>query len=268
MTADPTTADPTTATTTTVTDTELGSGVAVRTYLPTTATAGLVWAHGGSFVRGDLDMPEADWVARTLAELGIAVVSVDYRRARADVHFPVPVDDVVTAWAWATGEDGPDTALPWSIGGASAGANLALAAAFRLRDGEREDRPMPMPTSVVLVYPTLHAYQPPGAVGDATDFPPPRILDMYRDYVGTLDEVPPLATPGEVDPAGLPRTLVVAAGNDGLRPSAEGFVRALAAADVEHELDLVTTARHGFLNRPDDEEAAPAVGRIADWLRA
>ena len=44
-------------------------------------TAGLVWAHGGGFAAGDLDMPEADWVARSLAERGITVISVDYALA-------------------------------------------------------------------------------------------------------------------------------------------------------------------------------------------
>ncbi len=43
--------------------------------------ARLVWAHGGGFVAGDLDMPEADWVARTLAARGVTVVSIDYRLA-------------------------------------------------------------------------------------------------------------------------------------------------------------------------------------------
>ena len=32
--------------------------------------AGLVWAHGGGFAGGDLDMPEADGVARALAARG------------------------------------------------------------------------------------------------------------------------------------------------------------------------------------------------------
>ena len=33
---------------------------------------GLVWAHGGGFAWGDLDMPEAHWVAQELAERGIS----------------------------------------------------------------------------------------------------------------------------------------------------------------------------------------------------
>ena len=43
-------------------------------------TPGLVWAHGGGFVAGDLDMPEADWLARTFAARGVTVVSIDGTR--------------------------------------------------------------------------------------------------------------------------------------------------------------------------------------------
>ena len=50
----------------------------VRVYPATTPNGtGLVWAHGGGFLFGDIDMPESDWVARQLAERGTTVVSVD-----------------------------------------------------------------------------------------------------------------------------------------------------------------------------------------------
>ena len=62
----------------------------------------LVWMHGGGFVAGNLDMPEADWTARELAwRAGAVVVSVDYRLCNDGVHFPVPHDDVVAAVRWA-----------------------------------------------------------------------------------------------------------------------------------------------------------------------
>uniref|UniRef100_UPI002898DDBF alpha/beta hydrolase fold domain-containing protein n=1 Tax=Microbacterium sp. TaxID=51671 RepID=UPI002898DDBF len=76
----------------------------VRVYVPETpAGPGLVWAHGGGFAAGEIDMPEADWVARSFADRGIVVVSVDYSLApfprtwaaaagapeRAGVHYPV-----------------------------------------------------------------------------------------------------------------------------------------------------------------------------------
>ena len=48
----------------------------VRVYRPATPTGpGIVWLHGGGFSGGDLDMPEADWVSRSLAERGILVVA-------------------------------------------------------------------------------------------------------------------------------------------------------------------------------------------------
>ena len=41
------------------------------------AAAGFVWVHGGAFVFGDLDMPEAHEVGLALAARGVPVLSVD-----------------------------------------------------------------------------------------------------------------------------------------------------------------------------------------------
>src|SRR3954452_927450 len=114
--------------------------VPVRIYSPRDGTpsgAGVVWMHGGAFVAGDLDMPEADALARELcARAGAVVVSVDYRLATGGGRFPGPHDDVVAAWRWTAehaAELGIDPAR-LAIGGASAGGNLAAGAALRLRD--------------------------------------------------------------------------------------------------------------------------------------
>src|SRR3954447_6398590 len=56
--------------------------VPVRIYRSRQLSSGrsLVWAHGGGFASGDLDMPEAHVVAAELASRsGAAVVSVGYR---------------------------------------------------------------------------------------------------------------------------------------------------------------------------------------------
>ena len=79
--------------------------VPVRIYEPPagerTGRPCLVWAHGGGFVGGDLDMREADWTAREVcARAGAVVVSVDYRLAVDGVCYPVPHDDTVAAVAW------------------------------------------------------------------------------------------------------------------------------------------------------------------------
>lgn len=50
---------------------------------------------------GDLDILEADWVAREIvSRAGAVVVSVDYRLAVGGVTYPVPLDDVVAAVRW------------------------------------------------------------------------------------------------------------------------------------------------------------------------
>ena len=64
--------------------------------------AGLVWVHGGAFVGGDLDMPEAHWVSLAIVANGFPVLSLDYRKALRGVHYPAPSDDVLAGWLWAT----------------------------------------------------------------------------------------------------------------------------------------------------------------------
>src|SRR5436190_93282 len=130
--------------------------IPVRTYrsqrAPASSAPAFVWNHGGGWVGGDLDMPEADATSRRIA-LGIdgVVVSVDYRLVPAHV-FPVPVDDVVAAFeatVAAADQLGIDAARI-GLGGASAGGHLSALAAARVA---------PRPTAVVLVYP---AVDPPG----------------------------------------------------------------------------------------------------------
>ena len=103
-----------------------------------TARPCLVWAHGGGFLGGDLDMREADWTAREVCvRAGAVVVSVDYRLAVDGVCYPVPHDDTVAAIAWVRDNaDGARASTPTasSVGGASAGANLTAGAVLKLRD--------------------------------------------------------------------------------------------------------------------------------------
>src|ERR687897_3032068 len=102
------------------------AGGLVRVYPGRTPTgAGLVWAHGGGFAGGALDMPEADSVAHALTARGVTVVSVDYRLAGEGCRYPAPSDDVLAAWSWALQNSARLRIDParLALGGASAGAN-------------------------------------------------------------------------------------------------------------------------------------------------
>jgi acetyl esterase len=214
----------------------------------------LLWIHGGGFMMGDLDMPEADWTAREVcARAGAVVVSVDYRLAVGGVHHPVPLDDCVAAARWlrqsATdlGVD-PDAI---SIGGGSAGGNLSVATALRLRD-EDDWRP----AALIPVYPVLHAALPAASpevaallddVPPALRFTPEGTAGMNANYLGD-QEADGYSFPALAELAGLAPTLLVTAEYDDLRTTGEAFVDLLRAAGVEVRHVQADGMLHGFLN--------------------
>lgn len=250
---------------------------------------GLVWAHGGGFAMGELDMPEADGVARNLAARGTTVVSVDYRLAPSPVdwwdapgparpghHYPAASDDVLSAWSWTV--DWADrlridrTRL--ALGGASAGGNLAAGATLRLLDQDAAT----VPALVLLAYPTLLAVQPApspelraalDANPEADRFGPEVVRRMYENYLGgPVEDAPLAAIPGLARPEDLtrfPPTLIVNGEIDELRVSAEVFAATLEAAGRDIEIVVEPGTDHGHLNRP---EAGPAASDTIDRFAA
>lgn len=251
----------------------------VRLYTPSLPSRhGLVWAHGGGFAGGDLDMPEADGASRAFAERGITVVSVEYRLApspeRAGVHYPIASEEVEFAYLWARSAGLVDG--PWCLGGASAGGNLAAGAILRLvRTGG------PVPALAVLAYPTLQAVQdaPDAALRalldaepDADRFRPETVRGMYENYLGGPVEgadifaIPGTATSTEL--TGFPPTIIIDGEADELRVSAESFARTLRAAGVEVGIDVEPGTQHGHLNRPEAPAAAASIDRFAARILA
>lgn len=261
----------------------------VRVYEPAApAGPGLVWVHGGGFAAGDLDMPEAHWVAQSFADRGIVVVSVDYAlaplpRDRAQtsgapaqdgVHYPIASDEVEAAFRWAVSSG--LAAGPWAIGGASAGANLVTGAALRLSHGDG-----PVPALAVLAYPTLHAVQgsPDERLRAALDadpgadlFGPEPVRVMYENYLGTtIDRADVYAVPGTASTAELtrfPPTIMINGDVDELRVSGEAFAAALRAAGVDVDVSTEPGTRHGHLNSPELPAATASVDRFARRILA
>ena len=236
--------------------------VPVRIYRPPAGdpagAAGLVWLHGGGFIGGDLDMHEADWTAREVcAAAGAVVVSVDYRLAVGGTCYPVPHDDTVAAITWVRDEAGNLGIDPAriTVGGASAGGNLAAGAAVKLRDRDRW-----VPAALALVYPVLHARIPAASASLASamaELPPvfrspqSETNPLSENYLGgPLSSADGYAFAANAILDRLCPTLVLNAEYDHLRPSGEAFTAALALSGVDV---LQATARgmlHGFLNLP------------------
>ena len=260
----------------------------VRVYpAPEPNGTGLVWAHGGGFLFGDIDMPESDWVARQLAARGTTVVSVDYRLApvpegfhpgveEAPGHiYPAGSDDMVTAirWTRAHAEELGISLDALAVGGTSAGGNLAAGAALRLAGTEEA------PALALLAYPTLLAVQPApdaelraalDANPDADRFQPEVVLGMYENYLGgPIDDAPLPAVPGDAtasDLAQYPPTFIVNGDVDELRVSGEHFAATLAAAGRDIEVLTEPGTQHGHLNRPEEPAATRTIERFAARL--
>jgi acetyl esterase/lipase len=239
----------------------------------------LVWVHGGAFSHGGLDQFESHAVSAALARQGIDVVAVDYRRVPAwswfrdappgdlpGVRFPVRLDDVSDAFA-AIAARRPGVVL----GGASAGACLAAAAALRMvSDGGVA------PASLLLAYGTFHAELPavpaqlrsrlrgPHGLGQ---FTPTIVRRMNHNYAGNADAMhEPFAFPGGHALAGLPPVLLVDADRDALRASGEAFAGELSAAQVPVEHYVIAGSRHGFLDRPGTTHFSTGIRVLAGRL--
>lgn len=230
----------------------------------------LVWMHGGAFVGGDLDMPEADRTAREVCvRAGAVVVSVDYRLAVGGVHYPVPLDDVVAVVrsvrdrAAGLGVDPQRLA----VGGASAGANLATGAVLRARDEDGW-----LPAVLVAAYGVFHPVLPqvPPEV-DALLAQVPTMLrftaegtaGITANYLGGPPEsADGYAMPALADLTSLCPVLMVDAEGDDLRGSEEPFARQLTEAGVPLRRHVVPGVMHGFLNLPADVEPVGAAFQL------
>lgn len=260
------------------------SPVALRWYRPEPGVAGgsplvLVWVHGGGFFRGGLDQPEADAVASALARRGVVVATVGYRLApvpgtawlpraagRAPVRYPEPLDDVLAALrAVRATVDGPVV-----LGGASAGACLAAAAALRTADAGTPA------AGAVLAYGFFHAEHPRTVDARARSRRHRRVtharwaLDvMNRNYAGSRRALGERgAFPGGHDLRGFPPSLVLNAEHDNMRASGDRFAGELRATGVDVEHHVLGGSRHAFLNHPGTDAFAAGVDRIAGWLHA
>lgn len=222
-----------------------GSAITVRIYAPIDA-APLpchVYLHGGGFWLGRLG--HFDPLCRGLArEAGCAVASVDYRLA-PEHKFPTAAEDAYAALTWVrenAAELGLD-ATRISIGGVSAGGNLAAVVCLMARD-----RGAPAPMLQVLEVPVLDLVnQDPLRLPDL-GIELPSGKDVYRaHYLSRVDEAasayasPLLAT----DLSRLPAALIMCAQYDPLAPEGKAYAERLAASGVPVEYHLWEGQFHG-----------------------
>jgi acetyl esterase len=193
-----------------------------------------VFLHGGGWCVGDLD--QRDPRCRSIAAgAGCVVASVDYRMAPENAY-PVPLEDCYAALAWLVahaGEHGLD-ATRVSVGGESAGANLAAVVALLARDRGGPSlvfQWLDVPgTDLTLSQPSIDRL---GTGYGLTKVAMERYIAAYlRDVEPTEPYVSPLHHP---DLGGLPPALVMTAEYDPLCDEGHAYVARLRDAGVEVE---------------------------------
>ncbi|QDC11197.1 alpha/beta hydrolase [Oceanicola sp. D3] len=214
----------------------------------------LLYIHGGGWAGGSIALHEPSAAGMAL-ESGWDVLSISYRLAPAH-PYPAGLEDCRAALAWLAAKGGKV-----AIGGASAGANLALATALST-DAEL--------AGLVLFY---------GVFGD--DFETEsyrrhengpgltraRMRELFAMYdpKETRDE---LIAPLKADLRGLPPALLVAAEVDVLLSENSAMAQALNSAGVPTQWHVEPGVTHGFINRGRLVPAANAcISRAATFLR-
>jgi acetyl esterase/lipase len=107
--------------------------------------------HGGGFVLGGLKADES-WCRQMCEAVGAIFFNVDYRLAPEYPH-PVPINDSWTAFKWLWSRHGDFGMDPTriSVGGLSAGGNIAAIIAILARDAPEIQHPLVMQFLIVPV---------------------------------------------------------------------------------------------------------------------
>ena len=250
--------DGVTAETTAITASE--REIPIRIYRGQSASAAVLYFHGGGFILGGLDSHD-DVCAELCARTGYEIVSVDYRLAPEHLH-PAAFDDALAAFEWAAAT----YRQPIVLCGDSAGGNLAAAVSHATRG--HSDKP----AGQVLIYPALGGDATRGSYVRHAEAPmlTLRDLEFYKEIRTGGRERPgdiTLSPLADTDFSGLPPTVLVTAECDPLSSGGEAYRDRIAAAGGHaiwfEEPGLV----HGYLRaRHTVARAHGSFGRIADAL--
>jgi len=246
------------------------AGVRCRVYLPDGSAPRAVYlhVHGGGMVSGSPDVMDVPNL-RMARDLGVAVVSPDYRKA-PEHPFPAGPDDVTAVAEWlvehAAGEFGVARLL---MGGESAGAYLTAVVALRLRDRGR----IAAVAGLNLVFGIYDWGHTPSQRGrrphDGPDVLSPEEIDFvtgcYLPGLTIEQRRDPAISPVYADLRGLPPMFLSVGTTDHLVDDTLLLAGRAAAAELDVELFVLPEMPHAFMAFPCTATTRWAE-RTAAWL--
>ena len=231
----------------------------------------LIYLHGGGFILFSLDTH--DRLMREYAAAGnFAVLGVDYPLS-PESRYPKALNQIVELVDWLRAGGGeclgidPDRLV---IGGDSAGANLSVAAALRLRDRGTSGRLK----GLLLNYGAFgvetsdeaeQRFGGPGAVLRRAE-----MLHYFTSYLGAdgLASPEPYAAPLMADLHDLPPALLAIPECDLLAEQSYAMAERMESDGVDVTSIVYSGATHSFLEAMSVAEVARrAIHDGADWVR-
>ncbi|HET6629984.1 MAG TPA: alpha/beta hydrolase [Woeseiaceae bacterium] len=228
--------------------------IAVRLYDPVAGGRphpALVYFHGGAWMAGDLD--SNDRALRLLAlGSGVSILSAAYCLA-PEHPFPAPLNECLAVARWVR-EHGETLGIDvdrLAMGGDSAGANLALAAALDLRDsGETWLRYLLLICGAYARDLDTASYR---SFGDGRyGFGAAAMETAWSLYAGAAPRGDPRVEPLRAELGGLPPVCLVAGGLDPLRDDSRALARRLIDASGSVEYREYPGVVHGFASMTRD----------------
>ena len=222
--------------------------VPCRLYLPDGAEKPplIIYAHGGGFMQGSL--PSWDAMLRELVrQSGVAALSVDYRLS-PEHRFPVAFEEMVAMVRLAAHEGAEFGIDPTrlAVGGDSAGANLALAAALAVRDaGQRKLGFMLLIYGCFSTDTESPSWQRFGQGAGLSQTQMRWIWETYLERPEQRDDW--RASPIVANLAGLPPAHLIVGSLDPLLDDSHRLAARLKEAGVPHELTVYEGINHGFI---------------------
>jgi len=244
--------------------------VPCRLYLPDNAARPplIIYAHGGGFMQGSL--PSWDAMLRELVrQSGVAALSVDYGLS-PEHRFPVAFEEIVAMVRLAAREGSGFGIDPTrlAVGGDSAGANLALAAALALRDaGERALGLMLLIYGCFSTDTESPSWQ---RFGRGAGLSQTQMRWIWETYLERPEQQKDWrAAPILADLTGLPPAHLIVGSLDPLLDDSQRLGARLKEAGVPSELKVYEGLNHGFIRHGRLVSAARgAVGDCAAALRS